>query len=113
MTGVLFSYPICPNLIINAAIANTWSAGLNSRAFPAKPESYKTYSGTLTYTAPTNTGFLSGSTLSGGAISGFDAVNGVSKDNYYFGGTLNTPVTGLKVGCAFDYLNVHGMSGET
>ncbi len=57
--------------------------------------------------------FFSGSTLSGGAISGFDAINGVSKDNYYVGGTFNTPVTGLKAGFAFDYLNIHGLSGET
>jgi hypothetical protein len=32
---------------------------------------------------------------------------------YYVGATLATPVTGLRLGGSFDYLDVHNTSGET
>jgi hypothetical protein len=48
-------------------------------------------------------------------INGFNS--GVTADgnetSWYVGGTLNTPVTGLKVGFAFDDLDVHDANGET
>ena len=113
LTGVLASYPICGNLVISGGAANTWSSGINARAFnPGGPvgathaESYKTYMGSLTYTFPTNTGFLSGSTVGGGVINGWDAVNGVVKTSYYIGGTVNTPINNLKAGAAFDYVTL-------
>jgi hypothetical protein len=106
LTGVLATYQLCSAVSVNFGIANTWSAGLNSRAFPAKAESFKTYMGSLTYTAPTNMGFLGGSTLSGGIINGYDAVNGVIKTSWYVGGTANTPVSNLKAGFAVDYVNL-------
>jgi hypothetical protein len=77
-------------------------------------ESFKTYMASFTLTAPTNTGFLAGSTLSGCIISGFNsAVASQKETSYYAGATLNTPVKGLKVGGAFDYMDVHNTSGET
>jgi hypothetical protein len=115
-TGLQMSYAVCSSVTIVGAIANTWSAGVNNRASAPQgnqAESFKSYSGLITFTCPTNMGALAGSTFSGGAISGYDAVNGVNKSSYYAGGTLNTPVTGLKVGFAFDYLNVANTSGET
>jgi hypothetical protein len=62
--------------------------------------------GSMTLTAPTNMSFLAGSTLSGGIINGYDAVNGVIKTSWYVGGTMNTPVTNLKAGFAVDYVNL-------
>jgi hypothetical protein len=110
LTGLLATYQVCGPLSISGGVANTWSAGINSRAFiPGGPvgathaESYKTYLGYATYTFPTNTGFLSGSTVSGGVVNGWDAVNGVVKTSYYVGGTINTPINNLKAGAAFDY----------
>jgi hypothetical protein len=38
---------------------------------------------------------------------------GDNETSYYAGGTVNTPVTGLKAGFAFDYLDVHDAKGET
>jgi hypothetical protein len=109
LTGLLATYQLCPVVSVNAGIVNTWSAGLNSRAFSpygTKAESFKTYLGSLTFTAPTNTGFLAGSTLSAGVINGYDAVNVVNKTSWYVGGTVNTPVTNLKAGFAVDYVNL-------
>jgi hypothetical protein len=60
--------------------------------------------GSVTFTCPTNFGFLSGSTLSGGAINGYDAATTADKTSLYIGGTLNTPISNLKVGAAFDYV---------
>ncbi len=110
MTGILGSYQLTPEVLLMGGICNTWSAGINDRAFapalgtPPKAESFKTYMGSVTFTCPTNWGWLSGSTLSGGAINGYDAVNGVIKTSLYVGGTLNTPITGVKVGAAYDYV---------
>ncbi len=105
-TGVVGTYQLLSSLVANFGVANTWSAGINSRAFPAKAESFKTYLGSLTFTAPTNMGFLAGSTLSGGITSGYDAINAVNKTSWYVGGTVNTPITGVKVGAAYDYVNL-------
>jgi hypothetical protein len=118
-TGLQMNYQFCPYFSVAGAIANTWSAGVNARANPPsepppnKSEWFECYSGVMTFTCPTNWGFLSGSTMSGGAITGFDAVNHVNKTSFYTGGTVNTPLTGLKAGYAFDYLNVANEDGET
>lgn len=108
-TGLLTSYQLTPELLVTGGIADTWSAGVNSRAFyttPAKAESFKTYFGSLAFTAPTNWGILGGSTIVGGIINGWDAFNRVTKTSYYVGGTVNTPITGVKAGIAFDYVDL-------
>jgi hypothetical protein len=63
-------------------------------------------------------GFLAGSTLYGGVVSGFsspyqDSQNPENLTSYYAGATIATPVTGLRLGTAFDLLNVADTSGET
>ena len=116
MTGLLATYQFCPVVTAMFGICDAWNAGVNARSFPAKAESFKTYMGMLMFTAPTNTAFLAGSTLNVGVISGYDAVfpvpGGANVTSYYVGGTMNTPVTGLKVGFAFDALDAAGLSGE-
>jgi hypothetical protein len=104
MTGLLATYQVCSGLSVSGSICDAWSAGVNARSNPPKAESFKTYMGSVTFNCPTNFGFLSGSTLSGGAINGFDAVNGVDKTSLYIGGTLNTPIPNVKVGAAYDYV---------
>jgi hypothetical protein len=115
-TGIQASYQVCETVSATAAVANTFGPTINGRAFqgpnyPATPqgpdaESFKTYMGALTYTAPTNTGWLSGSTLTGCIINGYNSgvgANGANQTSFYVGGTINTPVTGLKFGACYDY----------
>src|SRR5208282_2277354 len=76
----------------------------------AKAESFKTYMGSIALTAPDSMGFLSGSTLYGGVVSGYNSSVwgsgfGANQSSYYVGATVATPVTGLRLGVAFDYLN--------
>ena len=106
MTGVLATYQFSKVITAQAGIVNTWSAGINNRNDPPKGESFKTYMGGVTLTAPDSLGFLAGSTLSGGIISGYDSANQVDKTSWYVGGTFKTPCKCLTVGLAYDYVNV-------
>ena len=109
MTGVLATYQFSKVITAQAGICDAWSAGVNARSFPpdgTKSESFKTYMGSVTLTAPESLGFLAGSTLSGGIISGYDSVNQVDKTSWYVGGTFKTPCKCLTVGLAYDYVNV-------
>jgi hypothetical protein len=116
-TGLLGTYNVSESLSLNFGIANTFGPTINGRANPPMSESFKTYMGSFTFTAPTNMSFLSGSTLTGCIISGYNTGvlggAGGNETSYYVGGTVNTPVKGLKVGAAFDYMDVHNTSGET
>jgi len=116
-TGVQATYQVCDVLSASVAIADTYGSTINGRAFqgPAsagagvqgpKAESYKTYMAAMTFTAPTNWGVLSGSTLTGCIINGFNAfagANGADETSFYVGASIATPVTGLKVGACYDY----------
>ncbi len=111
MTGFLTSYQVSSVVSAQFGICDAWSAGVNARSFqttpggtPMKAESFKTYMGAVTLTAPKSTGFLEGSTLVMGAINGYDALNMVTKTSLYIGGTMNTPLKPLKVGAAYDYV---------
>src|SRR6267142_6194156 len=68
-TGVLASYVFCEAFSFNVGVANTFGPKINERG---PSESYKTYMASFTVTAPTNTGFLAGSTLTGCVINGFN-----------------------------------------
>jgi hypothetical protein len=92
-------------------------------------ESYKTYMGSIALTAPDSMGFLSGSTLYAGIVNGFldngrlgstltvsptpntHPANSTSvQTSYYVGATVATPVTGLRMGASFDYIDVANVS---
>lgn len=117
-TGLLASYRFNDLLSASVGVANTVGPSINSRAFaPVQPvnpyaESYKTYMASLAVTAPDSMGFLAGSTLYGGVVNGFNnSVLGspflaMPTLNAYVGGTVATPVTGLRAGVAWDLLNV-------
>jgi hypothetical protein len=105
LTGIMLAYTFCPVVSMNAGVANTWNAGIDSRANPPMAESYKAYFGSLTFTAPKDTGFLEGSTLSMGAVNGFDKTATFGdKTSLYIGGALKTPIKELTVGVAYDYV---------
>ncbi len=108
-TGIQATYQLSSAVSTTVGIANSFGPVINQRAFPLRAESFKTYMGSITFTAPTNWGVLSGSTITGCIINGFDAgIGPVGKDqtSFYVGATVNTPITGLKVGACYDYLGV-------
>jgi hypothetical protein len=137
-TGLLASYRFTDAISVSGGIANTMSSQINSRAFlgssgvfgglfgtitglggvtngvggeSAKAESYKTYMGSIALTAPDSWGFLSGSTLYGGVVNGYNnsvvgTGVGLRQFNAYAGVTLATPVTGLRLGAALDIMDV-------
>lgn len=126
-TGLLGTYRVCEEFSFSAGIANTFGPVINERAFPVAgsptsggagngAESYKTYMASVALTAPQSWGWAAGSTAYAGVINGFDASapgNGVAakQTSWYAGATLATPVTGLKCGLSFDYMDAH--SGST
>src|ERR1051325_11535930 len=73
-TGVLASYRFCDMFSASVGIADTKGPIINARAFgeDGKAESFKTYMGSFAVTAPESLGFLAGSTLYAGIVSGFD-----------------------------------------
>jgi hypothetical protein len=116
-TGVLLTYQFCEWFGASAGIANTFGPTINQRAFGNvgannKAESYKTYMGAVAMTAPEDWGWIGGSTLYGGIVNGFNnnapgsGGSGGVQTSYYLGATMNTPVEAVKVGAAFDYLQV-------
>jgi len=119
-TGILASYRFCESFAVSAGVANTKGPGINARAFgeDGKAESAKTYMVSFLVTAPESMGFLAGSTLEAGVVNGLDENESRSdydenSTSYYVGATIGTPISGLRFGGAFDYLDVHNMSGET
>jgi hypothetical protein len=101
-TGALVTYQIMDSLGVAIGIADTMGPTINARS--PRAESQKTYMGSVAFTVPEDWGFLTGSTFYGGAVEGFGAP-GEDQANYYLGATIATPVTGVRVGAAFDYVN--------
>ncbi|HTL56427.1 MAG TPA: outer membrane beta-barrel protein [Candidatus Limnocylindrales bacterium] len=136
-TGILASYRFSDMVSASVGVANTVSSSINSRAqlgskgVATNPlltalgitattppgsnpyaESYKAYMGSVAITAPESMGFLAGSTLYGGVVNGYNASVlgsglGMPTLNAYVGSTVATPVTGLRLGAAWDLLNVN------
>ncbi len=118
-TGILATYRFSDLVSASAGVANTWSPVINDRPFSpvqtvnAQAESYKTYMGSLALTAPDSMGVLAGSTLYGGVVNGFSDSSTTGNKNVtslYGGATVATPVTGLRLGGAFDWLEVRDSS---
>jgi hypothetical protein len=116
-TGIQAGYQFWEGLSAIVGVADTFGPKINERAFPARAESYKTYLGSFTLTVPERWGFLAGATLTGCVINGFNSgANvgaGADQTSWYIGGTINTPLKGLKVGAAYDYagLSAQSLSG--
>ncbi len=131
-TGLLASYRFNDNVSASVGVANTYGPAINERAFPVTPgddnheaESYKTYMASIALTAPDSFGFLAGSTLYGGFVNGFNDHQAVrtappgpspydegNSTSYYLGATVATPVTGLRTGIAWDYLDIHSRHAD-
>jgi hypothetical protein len=107
-TGILGTYRIMDELSVSAGVANTTGPIITGRANPPKAESYKAYMVSATFTAPQSWSFLSGSSFYVGWVNGWNGGSTVVGDQYniYTGATLATPVTGLRLGAAYDYYAV-------
>jgi hypothetical protein len=122
-TGVSASYKVNDMISFSAGVGNM--AGFNNQAdAKSSIESRKAYLGIVTFTAPESFGFMSGSTLSGGytygdavPAGGTGNVSGIpnpggrwSQGNFYVGGAIPLPVSGVSLGFAYDY--THGIAFE-
>jgi len=90
--GAIGSYNVTKNINVQLGLGNRLSGtsvGLSSHDYIAA----------VALTAPDSLGFLKGSVLNFGTVQTFD--NG-GINNYNVNATLNTPVTGLKVGLSYD-----------
>jgi hypothetical protein len=96
-------------------------------------ETYKTWMGSAALTAPDSWGFLAGSTLYGGAVNGYNSnptylpgnqilppgmvgkapYPGANMSSYYAGATVATPLKELRLGVAWDWLELHDWPGQT
>jgi hypothetical protein len=126
-TGVLASYTVNSEWSFNAGVANTLMTGINTRNTykPGATDDVndgawdKTVMGSVTFTAPSNWGWVSGSAFYVGDVYGFAAgpdnhlgeggTQGGNQNNFYAGATLNSPWKDVTFGAAFDYVqNVNG-----
>jgi hypothetical protein len=116
-TGVLATYKVADVLSVSAGVAdssnvaNPLTAPINGTS---TYESQKTYLGSIVLTAPDSFGPMKGATLTLGAINSVDsAVYGAgTRSSFYAGMTLPTPSSALKLGAAFDYLNINNSGGN-
>lgn len=116
-TGVLASYRINDLVSVTAGIANTFGPSINAKAQgpnlsgTTRAETFKTYMGAATLTAPQDWGWIAGSTFTVGVINGFNENNGdgsgVNQSSFYAGSTISTPLTALKLGASLDYSDHH------
>jgi hypothetical protein len=106
-TGVLMTYQFSEMFSASAGIADTFGPTINARSFGGENESYKTYMGSLVFTAPEDWGSMAGSTLYAGVINGNGGLSSYNQTHWYVGTTIATPIEGLRVGAAYDYVNVH------
>jgi Putative beta-barrel porin-2, OmpL-like. bbp2 len=110
-TGVLASYRISDDLSVSAGLANATT--VTGTTFPNNSNQINgrgdgefriRYMASVAYTVPEDGGFMKGSTLYAGFVSNEDApgLGGSDIYNLYFGGTMATPIEGLRVGAAID-----------
>ena len=127
-TGLLATYKFCDALSVSAGIADSAGPIINDRtpqqiggavgtipgANGGQAESFKTYMGLITLTAPDSMGFLKGATLTGGIVTGVPSDTSIAgnfagtandaRTSWYVGAVLPTPNSNLKLGASFDYL---------
>ena len=121
-TGVLATYKVNDQWSFSAGIANTLSAGINTRATTSSYYDgddyktsvaawHKTFMASATYVAPMSWGWAAGSSIYLGAVYGFGGTStyaGGNQFNLYAGATVNTPWSKLTAGIAFDYVHNFG-----
>lgn len=95
---------------VNDVISVT--GGILNPTYNTDNVSSKSYLGSVTITAPNSWGFLKGSTWNFQTIQAFSGFNGSTyangQNNYSVNGTFNTPIASVKLGLAYDYVQVLG-----
>ena len=113
-TGLLLTYQLNDMLGFSAGIANTYGPTINQKAWNnGRAESYKTYMGSVAFSAPKEWGFVGGSTLYAGIINGLNTgftTSGARDTHFYVGGAITTPLKGLKLGASYDYAAIDDTS---
>jgi hypothetical protein len=101
-TGIAAFYKVADWLTVQAGVGNV--GPFNSQV-DAKShiESAKAYLAMFTLTAPDSWGWMKGASLSAGYTTGPNVSNNQHVDQWYAGGTLPLPITGLSLGIAYDY----------
>ena len=107
-TGVLATYKINDIVTLQAGVADSsnvgsGTVGVNPFAF----ESQKAVLGDVQFTAPDSAGWIKGATMTAAIIEVPGSTLAPGSTSLYAGLTVPTPVTALKVGAAFDYLEFH------
>ena len=119
-TGLLATYKFSDALSASAGIADSKGPVINDQTpqttAPFAADSFKTYMGSASLTAPSSWGWASGAALSVGVVSGkfsngYDGNDATT--SWYVGGTLPTPNSALKVGASFDYDTDYSKPGFT
>jgi hypothetical protein len=114
-TGFLATYRFCDNVTVSAGMADTMGPQINQRNEFGNNEQTKAYTAGFTFTAPQDWGWLAGSSMSVAMMHGWSSSAAPEPGDgpfpgditsVYAGVTLSTPVTGLKVGGAFDYRHI-------
>jgi hypothetical protein len=112
-TGLLASYRVCDEAAINVGVANRADTTITGRNVGTSGgTSALTYMASLNVTLPESLGPLAGSEWTFGAVDGSNngvtGANGSDVTHVYAGGVMNTPLAGLKLGVAWDHLNIDG-----
>jgi hypothetical protein len=101
-TGVAAFYKVNDSIMLQGGIGNV--GPFNSQVDARAPvESQKAYLGMVTLTAPESFGFLKGATLSSGYTVGPNVAGTTHIGNFYVGGNVPLPITGVTLGYAYDY----------
>ncbi len=115
-TGILASYHINDMVSVAAGVANTAFGPINGKfgivaGKTTLDSSQKTYMAAVTVTLPESTGPLAGTALYAGVVDGRAFGNPEDSTSYYTGVTLKTPLEGLAVGAAVDYIENKPFNG--
>jgi hypothetical protein len=113
-TGVLGTFKANDMISFSAGLADTTFNYYNGNPYLPGVDSgttvnamnYPTVLGSIALTAPDSWSWAKGATFNAGVVNSPGSNNG-GGTSYYAGVTVPTPLTALKVGAAFDYLDVH------
>jgi hypothetical protein len=117
-TGLLATYAVNSALTVQAGVANTSYAGgytaaidgqngVNGVSHTTQPNLiFPTVMGAITLTAPDSWGWMKGASTTMGVINTASASGGKGATSFYAGLSVPTPMTALKFGAAFDYLEM-------
>jgi len=108
-TGILATYKVNDMVTVQAGIAdgNGIAGGPYGFNGTSRIESQKAYMGDVQFTAPDSAGFMKGATMTVAVVDAAGIAGDPGSTSFYMGATIPTPMSALKVGAAFDYLDIH------